>query len=891
MDTIDKWKKKGDASLSKKESRIMASVKDLAKDSADRGVDIGQEHWSSMLNERGSVDVALLTPGLETGRNIKAGIQSLLLPTAKSPEHLKAAEVIGGSLGSMSRAGEIAAKRLQADSRMFDKLGVFDPKIPLKDNPGVKFMSDMSVGRPMAPEMQAIANKVKSLFEDRLRKLEEVGAPLQTVRENYFPGMWKDKAAAEKFMAKRPFKGGESFRKQKVFDDIMEGIDAGLEPISPNPLDLVKLKLAEMDRSIMANKALREFEAKGDVINVDNSGRPLKKALQADFNPADWAKINDKYGTIWFHDPTTNMPVKVGYRMAKKPVAEVMNNYLSSSLYNSPYFGDAFKVYMGTANALNQTQLGVFSAFHAGFTEFEVQISANANVLKDIYGVARGNRKIADLGKSIAKAPQAMIRTPIEGGKLLKEWHDPGSQGFQVGQIAKAAELAGAGFKMEGGLRTYQTEKMVRDWYGGNKTKAALRSPIALTELGMKPIMEMLVPRQKAGVFSELAGRIIEQNPGVPLENLRGQFRQAWNRVDARLGQVRYNRLFINNAAKNVIQGIVRAPGWTGGTIAEIGGAPMDVGRFIKEWVKTGKAPANIPDRVAYTLSLAATTAISNAVLTFAFTGEMPKGMDYWAFRDGGTDEQGRPSRFLLPTYAKDVYAWWKNPGHTALAKTHPAASLIGEIIRNTDYYGTVIANPDDPLINRQTERGKHVIKAFVPFWMRGAGKVIGREGGFKEAMTKSPEKVLAPLIGVMPATAAYTKTKAETMISEFTRSHLPQGARTKEQSEYSQLRGQALRLLRQGKSPDEFPEGLRKQLGKLSVKQTDKILEEAKISYIESAFKHLTAAEAMKIWKISTPEERRILSEEYQAKLSRKAKDMTDEEYEDFKKQIKAAE
>jgi hypothetical protein len=53
MDTIDKWKEKGDASLTKKEARIMASVKDLAKDSADRGVDIAVEHWRDMMPEGG----------------------------------------------------------------------------------------------------------------------------------------------------------------------------------------------------------------------------------------------------------------------------------------------------------------------------------------------------------------------------------------------------------------------------------------------------------------------------------------------------------------------------------------------------------------------------------------------------------------------------------------------------------------------------------------------------------------------------------------------------------------------------------------------------------------------------------------------------------------------
>jgi len=142
-------------------------------------------------------------------------------------------------------------------------------------------------------------------------------------------------------------------------------------------------------------------------------------------------------------------------------VADVLNNYLSSSLYNNPYVGGLYRGYMGSANLLNQSQMGVFSAFHAGFTEAEVTISAGANIIKDSYGVLRGNRTIADLGKTIGKWPVAAFKTTVEGAKLLKEWETPSmdvSVDIPVSQlqntkqghtamIAKAAELAGGAFK------------------------------------------------------------------------------------------------------------------------------------------------------------------------------------------------------------------------------------------------------------------------------------------------------------------------------------------------------------------------------------------------------------------------------------------------------------
>ena len=1019
-------------------------------------------------NERGAVNLDFLVAMVEAGDHIRLGVKRLLFPTGISAKHLTAAEIISSKVGRMNRAASMAVNVLKKDRRMFDKLGVNNEKIPLKNNTGVKFMSDMSVGRTMTPEMQKIADKATALFQNRIKRLAAAGAPMAKVRENYFPGMWKDKTAATAFLSKRPFKGGEQFRKEKVFQDIMDGIDAGLEPISNNPIDLVLLKLNEMDRSIMANETLRELEGRGLI-----RFKSIFKEMPEGFN-----KIDDKYGTVfgpphvaveeyidqhlydgllkiaeslgikherkinagrgalgwamrgtkeivtqfateitvlaheishqldfkydlwdkivlqaeglgakgkptkaasqkqrglimkelralsdlkWEGQPASSshkayvrkkveqmahlleayihaperfrdvaptvyesfdkflreMPelkaftaVKpgltltrlenekglpgfplIGHRVATEAVADVLNNYLSRSMYNNPYFGLLWKGVMASANTLNQTQLGVFSGFHGGFTSFEVQISAGANVLKDIWGVSLGNRTGAQLAHTLGHWPKAMGSTARLGSKLLKEWDQPGTQGAKLAQIAEAAELAGANFKLEQGLRTEQTEKMIQDWYSEHKVRAVLRSPISLLELGAKPIMEWLVPRQKAGVFAELAGRIIEQNPGKPLSELRPLFRQAWNRVDARLGQVAYNRLFMNNTAKNIMQGLIRAPGWTGGTIAEVGGSIPDTVRFVKEWYTTGEAPKNIPDRVAYTLSLLLTTALANGLLTYAFTGEKPEGMDYWAFRDGGVDEYGKPTRFLLPTYMKDVYAWYKKPKHTAVAKIHPALSVELEIRRGTDYYGTQIANPEDNWFAQQVSDMKHRAKAFVPFWMRGTAKVIEREGGWKEA-AKSPLKTVAPLVGIMPATAAYTRTEAEKLMGEMGQARRPLGGSTQDEADYAKLRARTLRLLRLGKKYEEFPNDMKEALDKLPENKLELIEKEAETTWLSSRFNRRTVNEKIRVWKVMSPKERAEVADVFWTAIDKHydAMDDDDPEKELFKEKVEKA-
>ncbi len=945
----------------------------------------------------------LATPGLQILRNIKQGILSLLLPSAKSPAHLQAAEILGSKLGSMHRRGEAAASTLKPFGKLFDKLGLDRKGVAPADNKGLQFMSNMSQGRPMTGWMKSAADAIDKLFEGRLEELEKAGAPLKTIRDNYFPGLWtresrlafnaameraqaegiipKDldlnnatpaqKAAVKKmvdefleqgkgsdqdalqYLTRRPLKGREGFRKEKAFDDIMDAAEFGLRPVSTNPVDLVKLKLAEIDKSIMASQLFQELKGRGQ----------LKIINPYEETPEGWQRLNDKYGTLYgpptvsvsehidqgvyeglvdfakslgikhersmkfpsgpgqralglsyqgqnlvrskfatetsvlaheighqldyrydfwkrfvedavglgkkgvqtkgasqkareqvrrelraiadltgarggdprkrveqiaqmveayVHAPEkmkevapkvfqtfddfikskpeleglskikpglaleklsaekyVGLPI-VGYRIVPDSVGDVVNNYLSSSLYNNRYFGPLYKGWMETANALNQTQLGMGSAFHGGFTTIEAQVSSGANVLKDIYSVLRGGRTAADLGASIAKNFGATVRTPIVGDRVLNAWRNPeGAMNPRIRQVTEAAELAGGGFKMERGLFTEQSTKMLRNWYSGEKVKAALRSPVALTELLAKPIMEYLVPRQKAGVFAELAWRIIDQNPGKSLEELRPQFRQAWNRTDARLGQVRYDRLFINNIAKNVAQGLIRAPGWSGGTIAEIGGGFADAGRFLSDWVKTGKLPENLPDRTAYVLSLVMGISAANAVLTYAFTGQTPRGMDYLAFRTGRKDQQGNDERFLLPSYMKDILAYARHPGQTLLNKTHPLVSIVSDVAKNKNYYGVEIRDPQAGLATQAGQAGAYVIKSFEPFWTRGARQERERGAG--------AARQVAPFFGVMPAPRSVTQSPAESLAHDLMLEQVPSGPRTQAQADKGQ--------------------------------------------------------------------------------------------------------
>jgi hypothetical protein len=323
-----------------------------------------------------------------------------------------------------------------------------------------------------------------------------------------------------------------------------------------------------------------------------------------------------------------------------------------------------------------------------------------------------------------------------------------------------------------------------------------------------------------------------------------------WNRVDSRLGQVVYERLFTHNVAKNVVQGLIRAPGWTGGTIIEIGGGVVDFANVFKDMAH-GKKPI-MTDKMAYTISLLTVTGLINGVMTTLLTGKPPEdGMDLLAFRTGKIDERGNPERFLLPTYAKDIYAYVNDWEKTLLNKTHPLLSLMSDIHRNKDYYGVAVRDKESNLAVQAAQTGLYAAKAFVPFWMRGTQKASERGDSFAS--------MVSPLIGIMPATAEFTKTKAQKLMSEILRDR-PKGSMTQEKADKNKLKNKYETRLR---NHDETANtDIQQDLkdGNLNRKDVVLIHRAVRTPYLQHAFNQLSLNEALHVVSVAEPDEKKTM-------------------------------
>jgi len=827
----------------------------------------GKDRFAALANKSTFVTQDIAPAMKATGEGIAAawdGIKAAVNPMDRSAAAEEAGRILIEGMGHMEHSKEkfinelnkAAMQSTHGATRLEKALDLMQTSTTLADKlfarmpetERIDFMQRMDTGEQQATkELQKVADAIKSMFEDKAKAVQALGTgALESVRDNYFPHAWDRSDDARKEintrLSKRPLEGSKAFSKARVFDDINAGIEAGFKLVDSNPINLVFLKMAEMDKYINAHVALQSMEESG-LVELIPAGEKM---------PDGYGDISGKYGMVTkraHQDSTTGEPGDMkSYRyIAREDVAQVFNNYLSQNLYQNKYIGKPFNAYMKAANTLNQFQLGVFSAFHAGFTSLEAVISHAALGIK---ALTRGD--FQEAGKYFKHAPAAWYLNPKLGDKVMKAWMGDQAAAKEMPQIIQWLEMAGARRIMDSRFQTDQTQKMFQAWSEGNKIGAAVRTIPAIVEQSARPILEWLVPRQKFGVFTEMANEWSHNHPNASHEATRKAMQQIWNRVDSRLGQVVYDRLFVHNVAKNLTQALIRAPGWTGGTILEVGGGLKDLAAYGKDLTTKGKQ-ADLSDRAAYTLSLMTVTAISNVVLTALFTGEPPQDWkDLLAFRTGGKDEKGNPERFMLPTYAKDLYAYAQKPGTTLLHKTHPMISLIGDLARNQDYYGTEIRHQGDNPIFQMMQAGKFTAKAFIPFWMKGSAKEYERGG--------SVASMAAPLIGIMPAPSGLNKTEAERLASELVQARMPKGSKTQDQFEQSQLVQHLTGLARRDKvqAHQEVREALKNK--KISMIQARHIFQNARLAPIMIAFKRLSYEEAQRVFEVGTDEEKKKL-------------------------------
>ena len=103
----------------------------------------------------------------------------------------------------------------------------------MDDQQRLDFIDNIETGTGhVDPRLAAIASTMRAMLDARVDSVRELGTgKLQDLIENYFPHIWKDSSAAEKwiarFFSKRPLEGSKSFLKKRTIPTTRDGIEQG----------------------------------------------------------------------------------------------------------------------------------------------------------------------------------------------------------------------------------------------------------------------------------------------------------------------------------------------------------------------------------------------------------------------------------------------------------------------------------------------------------------------------------------------------------------------------------------------------------------------------------------------------------------------------------------
>jgi hypothetical protein len=738
----------------------------------------------------------------------------------------EAAQTVASSL--RIGAAELARKKAVAYSALNDARKAFESQTPEHN---FDFIDSFERGKPAETSVETrAAGVMHDMLQQDWLELHKRGL-IEAYVENYFPHIFKrgDALGGEiaKYLGRAPLQGTRQFLRQRTFPtmkgamDYFKANDINLEPISTNPVDIFVMRHLDTNKLILTDEMWKELKEKQIPKFVKLGERP----------PDDYLQINDKIARVLQRSEKEKGFVYRGNYYLPEQAATVLNNYLSPGLRGKP----GFELLRQSGNLLNQVQLGL-SAFHLVFTSNDAMISRAALGIQQL-----SQGKPLPALRSFAEVPVAAATTFQKGNSL---YHD-----YLAGTktpLTDALVRAGGRVRMDRFYINSAVENFWKALRSGNVLGAGLRAPGAMIEYAAKPIMEVVVPRQKLGVFRDMAKNILDDEVAGRLtkEQATQRLQEAWDSVDNRMGQLVYDNLFWNRTLKDLGLASVRSLGWNLGTIRELGGGLVDLPRQTVGAVK-GQG-FRVTPRMAYTLALPLIVGLEGAIYTYLKTGKGPEQLkDYYYPKTGAFNQDGSEERISFPSYMKDIYAYTKEPFRALGHKVHPIVSAIVQMLDNKDFYGTEIRNADDPAVKQLKDLTKFWAKQFVPFSFRNVQ--IRAQAG--EGISKQAES----FFGITPAPRYIGRTDAENLMYDLLQKRGEGGAITQEKAEDRQFKRDFTDRLKQGRATREDYN----KATKLGLFNDSRFLESMTMTGAERAFKQLTVPEALKVWNAMTPTEK----------------------------------
>ena len=688
-------------------------------------------------------------------------VENVLSPTTRSAESKQTGEILSETFAK-------AAKATSQAREVMDESMAMVMRMPEAER--FAFMDTLEKGQRFAdPKLNDTANALRAILKQREAWLTSRGL-LDQALQNYFPHIWKNPQAAtnvlEQFNAlgkggSGGLQGSKNFLKQRTLDTIAQGRARGLELVTNNPLELVGIKIQEIDRFIAGQAAKEEMISSG----------LAKRIKLGDKIPPGWTVLNDPAFRAGSYT-----------HIAPNSVARVFNNALSPGLRGNKLFD----IVRHSANMMNRLQLSI-PGYHAIFVARDIMTSELA---RSAMRLSRGD--VLGAGKSALGAmdPTRIVRQVSKGKKLqeamLRGTNDPAladmvnawvTGGGRSGMDAFYRGTGSGGFlkAIKGGY----FGAAVKDVAAQNGLSAVYKVPLKMLETLSEPLMEDIVPRAKMGVFSDMAQDWLKANPAASQVEVRAAMQKIMDSVDNRMGEMVYDNLFWNKTLKDLAMVMTRSVGWNLGTVRELGGAGVDAARFVKG--------GGFTDRMAYAIAMPIMTGVQGAILTYLMTGKGPQeAMDYFFPPTGRTLASGAKERIALPGYDKDVMEYNEHPLATVVGKVNPLMSSLQDLYNNRDYGGGIIyTTPElnralgmsdvEALVATAKDIAKYAFMQYLPIGAVGelAKKGLGALTGEKFPVKKQKVEGETPIwlqalfaLGINPAPAAVGDSELTNMLN-----------------------------------------------------------------------------------------------------------------------------
>jgi hypothetical protein len=519
---------------------------------------------------------------------------------------------------------------------------------------------------------------------------------------------------------------------------VADGIAAGLQPVSTNPLDVSMAYVRSMDRFLAAQKVLDKAVADGNIKYirpkvVGASGHPESFKV-----PPGWQPINGR-GSV-------NAAGARAY--APEDFARVYNNFIDQGIHKNADWGNVYDAARNTSNAITSLELG-FSGFHAATMAQEAMVNA---VAKGIGELASG-RPLEAL-KSVAQAPLKPVTNVIKGRELEGVYLGKNQVTPLMRQITDLLTKAGGRGKGAQHAPDYRYSRAGSYWdsfkkgtvlaeirAAGNEIKQFPVSgtiKVTFQQVGRvlstvaKPLFEYTIPKLKNGAFFDNMSSWLKANPNATQEEQVAAARKIWDSIDNRFGEMVQDNIFWDKTFKQSAQLALRSYSWTMGTIREIGGGAATLVRHPSSLSPKSK---HYSPKAAYVIALPIVYGTMNAAYQYLKTGQAPDSVGdimKGGYTGGMVPGVGKGREVLeraqLPGYMKDVFGWYNDPTAEAGNKIATVPKLAYQTWNNEDWKGQPIRDKNAPSLEQVRQYLQYVYKSLGPISIKQMMKG-GKEG------------------------------------------------------------------------------------------------------------------------------------------------------------------